>query len=113
LSGETKSLVVKSEKGETKKMLIAEIRSALAADFEKMNPRNGGFPSAPDWAVKRMWEQRSGLPFSPLPAIALRNLDSFLSRAKKRAVSPAVAVDDDPNGEKEKLRIRLEALKLL
>jgi hypothetical protein len=97
-------------------MQIAEMRSALAADFEKTNPRNGGFPSAPDWAVKRMWEHRSGLPFSALkalPAIALRNLDSFLSRSKKSAVSPAVTVDDDPTGEKEKIRLRLEALKLL
>jgi hypothetical protein len=96
-------------------MQIAEMRSALAADFESKNPRNGGFPKAPDWVVKRMWEHRSGLPFSPLsalPEIALRNMKAFLTRSvTKRAV--AVAVDDDPTGEKEKLRIRLEALRPL
>jgi len=95
-------------------MQIHEMRSALAADFESKNPRNGGFPNAPDWAVKRMWEHRSGLPFSPLPATALRNLDGYLARRIKRAVTPApVAKDEVPQEDFDARKRRLAFLKAI
>jgi hypothetical protein len=93
-----KSLAVKSEKGENQVMNIAEMRSALAADFESKNPRNGGFPSIPDWAVRRIFEKRNGMSISPLPSgITVRSLRSMITAAPRKSavpVEPEVTQED-------------------
>jgi hypothetical protein len=81
-------------------MQIAEMRSALAADFESKNPRNGGFPSIPDWAVRRIYQRKNGLSLTPLPSgIEVRSLRSIMATApRKSAVStpaePEVTQED-------------------
>jgi hypothetical protein len=45
-------------------MQIAEMRSALEADYAK--GRTGQFPNAPDWVVRGIYERRNGLPLTPV-----------------------------------------------
>ena len=94
-------------------MQIHEMRSALEADHAKSGM--GEFPTMPAWAIRRIFEKRNGLTLTPLPSgIEVRSVRSIMATARRNSAPavPAVA-DDDPNGEKEKLRIRLEAYKLL
>src|SRR5260370_41014673 len=91
-----KSLAVKSEKGENQVMQIAEMRSALAADFESKNPRNGGVPSITKWGVRRIFWKRNGMSLSPFPfGIAVRRFVSMIAMAtRKRAVSVPVETEE-------------------
>lgn len=92
------------------------MRSSLEADFSKGAKFGDQLPAMPDWATRRIFEKRNGLTLTPLPAgMVFRSVRSVLTTARRNSAPalPAVAVDDDPTGEKEKLRIRLEALKLL
>ncbi len=95
-------------------MQIREMRSALETDHAKRGM--GELPNMPAWAVRRVFEKRNRLALTPLPAgIEVRSVRSILATARRNSaqVMPKVAVDDDPSGEKEKIRLRLEALKLL
>jgi len=94
-------------------MQIQEMRSALEADHAKSGM--GELPTMPAWAIRRVFEKRNGLKLTPLPAgMEVRSARSILATARRsNAPAKPTVVDDDPNGEKEKLRIRLEAFKLL
>jgi hypothetical protein len=87
-------------------MQVAEMRSSLEADHARRGL--GELPSMPDWCTKYIYERRHKLPLSPLPA-RLRSL----TVTAKSAMQTQIVVDDDPDGEKEKLRLMAEALKLL
>jgi hypothetical protein len=81
-------------------MQIREMRSAL----DEGNVRKGfaELPHTfPDWAIRRMFEQRNGLPLSPLPrGIEVRSLSSIMatSRAQRpKAIVHTVADEADRN----------------
>jgi hypothetical protein len=104
---------VQSEKGETKKMQIAQMRSALETDFAKVAKFGEQLPAMPDWATRRIYERRRGLKLTPFPTgIEVRSLRSIVAQRSAPA-TPAVAVDDDPDDQKKKLGYMLEALRLL
>ncbi len=93
-------------------MQIAEMRSALAADFESKNPRNGGFPSIPDWAVRRMFEKRNGMSLSPLPfGIAVRSLRSMMAMAPRKSAVSVPVEPEVPQEDFDALKRRLMFLK--
>ncbi|MCU1240985.1 MAG: hypothetical protein JWO71_1711 [Candidatus Acidoferrum typicum] len=94
-------------------MQIQEMRSALASEHAQRGM--GEFPSMPAWAVRRIYEKRNGLSLTPFPSgMEVRSARSILATTpRSNAPAKPTVVDDDPNGEKEKLRIRLEAFKLL
>jgi hypothetical protein len=55
---------------------IAEMRSWLEA---RQNSKGGEFPNAPDWAVRRIFEHRNGLPLTPLPrGVEVRSASSIM-----------------------------------
>ena len=97
-------------------MRVEEMRSSLETDYNKNAKFGDQFPQMPDWAVRRIFEKRNRLPLTPLPAgMEGRSASSIVATARRNSAPafPVVAVDDDPTGEKEKIRLRLEALKLL
>ena len=88
---------------------IAEMRSALAAEFEK-NPRNGPLPNAPDWAIRFMFEKLSGTKLTPLPReIEARRVRT--ATAYRKNAAPAVVTDEEAEREIALMRARVELAK--
>ena len=74
-------------------MQIQEMRSAISA--QNLGSGHVELPSSmPDWAVKRLFENRNGLPLSALPAnvrmLKAAEMRSFIADPQKRtAVTPS------------------------
>jgi hypothetical protein len=75
-------------------MQIQEMRSAISA--QNLGSGHVELPSSmPDWAVRRVFEKRNGLPLSALPAnvrtLKASEMRSFIAGPQKRtAITPAV-----------------------
>jgi len=86
-------------------MKIAEMRSALEACHNK---NLGALPAMPAWAVRRIFEKRSGLSLTPLPqGVEVRGLSSIVA-AKSHVASPALATES----EREAVQRRIRATQL-
>jgi len=95
-------------------MQIAEMRAQTAANFEKTNPRNGGFPNAPDWAVRRMFEKRKGLSLTTLPSgVEVRSLRSLLTAAPRKSAVSTPVEPEVPQEDFEMRKRRLAFLKAI
>ncbi len=85
-------------------MKIAEMRSALEANHNK---NLGALPAMPAWAVRRIFEKRSGLSLTPLPqGVEVRTLSSIV--AARHVASPALATES----EREAVQRRIRATQL-
>jgi hypothetical protein len=81
-------------------MKIAEMRSALEAGHNKSL---GALPSMPDWAVRRIFESRTGLPLTPLPReVEVRHLRSTVGRTPH--VKAALATESECEAVKRRIR---------
>ncbi len=82
-------------------MKIAEMRSALEANHNK---NLGALPAMPAWAVRRIFEKRSGLSLTPLPqGVEVRTLSSIVA-AKSHVASPALATQNEREAAQRRIR---------
>ena|SRR5258708_125200 len=98
-------------------MQIAEMRSALEADH---NTNFGPLPAMPAWAVRRIFENRNGLPLTPLPrGIEVRSASSIMvsSRVQRaRAIvqeheaRKKITVTDEADRDVARLRLAVASL---
>jgi hypothetical protein len=80
---------------------IREMRSSLQHDSIS------SFQSAPDWAVRHVFEKRNGLPLSKIGRpTELRSL----AEINKRYSKPTTSVPTVNNDEAERMRMRLQAI---
>jgi hypothetical protein len=100
---------------------ITEMRSALVADHAKRAKFGDQFPeSMPDWAVRNIFERRSGLPLTPLPrGVEVRSLSSIMvssrvQRAKaivqEHEASKKTTVTDEADRDLARLRLAVASL---
>jgi hypothetical protein len=104
-------------------MQIAEMRSALEADYVK-SPHaryRSQFPeSMPDWAVRNIFERRNGLPLTPLPrGVEVRSASSIMQssrveRAKaivqEHEARKKITVTDEADRDLARLRLAVASL---
>src|SRR6266481_6374746 len=96
--------VVQNKKKGEGQMQIAEMRSALEANHNK---NLGALPVMPAWAVRRIFEKRSGLSLTPLPhGVEVRSLSSIV--AARHVASLALATES----EREAVQSRIRATQL-
>jgi hypothetical protein len=88
---------------ENKNMNTLEIRSALEAGHNK---GLGELPAMPDWAVRRIFESRSGLPLTPLP----REVEA--RRIHRSTTAPAPNVPAVTESEREVIQRRIRAAQI-
>ncbi len=98
-------------------MDIREMRSSLEADH---NTNFGALPAMPAWAVRRIFENRNGLPLTPLPrGIEVRSASSIMltSRVQRaRAIvqehdaSKKTTVTDEADRDLARLRLAVASL---
>jgi hypothetical protein len=96
-------------------MQIAEMRSSLEADHAKRKKFGEQFPTMPDWAVRRIFESRNGLPLTALPEAARRSASAFLSRQKQfRTVqaTPVASQNVVTESEREAIQRRIRAVQI-
>jgi hypothetical protein len=100
-------------------MQIREMRSAL----DEGNVRKGfqELPHTfPDWAIQRMFEQRNGLPLSPLPrGVEVRSLSSIMASSRvqqakaivqEHEARKKVIVTDEADRDVARLRLAVASL---
>ena len=86
-------------------MQIREMRSALEADYAKRAKFGDQLPAMPDWAVRRIFEKRSGMPLTPLPrGLQVRSMRSIVVTARSRVASPALATDSEREAMQRRIR---------
>ena len=86
-------------------MQIAEMRSSLEADYAKRAKFGDQLPAMPDWAVRRIFEKRSGLPLTPLPrGLEVRTMRSIVVAARSCAASPALASESEREAVQRRIR---------
>jgi hypothetical protein len=94
-------------------MQIREMRSALdAGNAGKGMPE---LPATmPDWAVRRVYEFRSGLPLTEAPVAAKRAALAFgqLRSMQKTQTNPTVATDAATESEREAMQRRIRAAQI-
>ena len=91
-------------------MEIPEMRSALETDYAKRAKFGDQLPAMPDWAVRRIFEKRSGMSLTPLPrGLEVRTIRSIVA-TRSRAVSPALATDSEREAVQRRIRATQIAL---
>jgi hypothetical protein len=94
--------------------IIEEMRNTISA--QNLRSGHGELPSTcPDWAVKRIFEKRHGIPMSALPAgirtLKSEEVRSFIAGpAKRAAIAPVATTVTD--AERARMRRMLEVAAL-
>jgi hypothetical protein len=82
-------------------MQIREMRSVLEVNHDKSL---GALPAMPDWAVRRIFEKRSGMSLTPLPReVEVRSVRSAVA-ARSHVASPALATDSEREAMQRRIR---------
>jgi hypothetical protein len=82
-------------------MQIVEMRSALEADHNKSL---GALPTMPDWAVRRIFEKRSGIPLTPLPREVEARSVRTIAAARSHVAAPALATESEREAVQRRIR---------
>jgi hypothetical protein len=94
-------------------MTITEIRNCLAA--EQRSSGNGEFPQMPDWAVRHIYERRTGRALTKFPAgmrvLNATELHSFVNQRPVQAVVEGLATASER--EVMQRRLQIASLSLL